>query len=98
MKLPHGQAGGLNKKINNGITLWQKGYIRERLKLKCREQSVEFVEVLGRDISRECSVCGKIGQKEKGSFNCKACGYCAEEKINTARNVLKRGQSGRLIH
>ena len=98
VKLPHGQQGGLNRKINNGIALWQKGYIRERLKLKCRERSVELVEVLGKDISRECSSCGAIGRKECGVFTCEACGFCTEEKINTAKNVLKRGQSGRILN
>ncbi len=97
VKLPGRQSGGLNRKINNSVTLWQKGYIRERLKLKCREQSVELVEVLGKEISRECSVCGAIGRKENGSFICRECGYQTEEKINTARNALKRGQSGKII-
>ncbi len=98
VRLPHGQPGGINKKINNGITLWQRGYVRERLKQKCREQSVEFAEVIGKDISRECSCCGAIGQKTDGGFFCSACGYQAEEKVNAARNVLRRGQSGRIVY
>ncbi len=98
VKLPRGQSGGLNRKINSGIALWPRGYIRERLQLKCREQSVELVEVLGKDISRECSSCGALGQKEKGMFTCKCCGYREEEKTNTARNVLNRGQTGRTVN
>lgn len=97
VKLPKKQPGGINRKINNGIALWQRGYIRERLKLKCQEQSVELVEVLGKDISTECSSCGAIGQKKEGVFICKKCGWQENEKTNTARNVLKRGQSGRTI-
>ena len=97
VKLPSGRPGGVNRKINNGLSLWQRGYIRERLWLKCRERSVEFAEVLGKDISRECSRCGALGRKEHGSFVCAACGYCGEEKTNTARNVLKRGLSGRTV-
>jgi transposase len=50
------------------------------------------VEVLGKDISKECSNCGAIGKKEKGEFICSQCGYRSEEKTNTARNVKKRGQ------
>ena len=98
VKLPYGQRGGLNRKINNGISLWQRGYIRERLKIKCREQSVEFKEVLGKDISRECSRCSAMGRRENGLFICEACGFQIEEKINTARNSLKRGKAGRIIH
>ena len=56
------------------------------------EQAVEVVEVLGKDISNECSSCGAIGKKEKGEFICPQCGYQSEEKTNTARNVKKRGQ------
>ncbi|MCI8418492.1 MAG: transposase [Lachnospiraceae bacterium] len=98
VKLPWGQSGGVNRKINSSVSLWPRGYIRERMKLKCKEQAVELIEVLGKDISRECSSCGAIGQKENGWFACKNCGYQVEEKTNTARNVLNRGQSGRTIN
>lgn len=97
-KLPHGQRGGINRKINSNLALWQKGYIRERLRQKCQEQSVELIEVLGKNISRECSQCGNAGQKADGRFLCGTCGYCAEEKTNTAKNVLKRGLDGRIIN
>ncbi len=92
VKLPKPQAGGVNKKINHSMAQWQRGYIRKRLQQKCREQSVELVEVLGKDISKECSNCGALGKKVEGNFVCPACGYQAKEKTNTARNVKKRGQ------
>jgi len=175
VKMPKAQGGGINKKINNSVTMWQRGYIRKRLELKCREHSVELVEVLGKDISRECSNCGSIGRREYGVkafhgtkasggdkalqedeviredksfrgkqvsqendafqenkvfqendtleskkasqgndasreekpfreeeefqkyFVCGNCGYCVLEKVNTARNVLKRGQAGKTV-
>ena len=92
VKLPKPQAGGHNKKINYVVGQWQRGYIRKRLTQKCKEQSVEIVEVLGKDISNECSECGAIGMKTEGRFHCPACGYEMEEKVNTARNVKKRGK------
>ena len=92
VKLPRPKAGGANKKINHSMAQWQRGYIRRRLMQKCKEQSVELIEVLGKDISRECSSCGAAGKKSEGIFTCPACGYEAEEKTNTARNVKKRGQ------
>ena len=92
VKLPRPKAGGANKKINHSMAQWQRGYIRRRLMQKCKEQSVELIEVLGKDISRECSSCGAAGKKSEGTFTCPACGYEAEEKTNTARNVKKRGQ------
>ncbi len=92
VKLPKPKAAGSNKKINHSMAQWQRGYIRRRLTQKCREQSVELIEVLGKDISNACSSCGAMGKKTDGIFTCPACGYEAEEKTNTARNVNKRGQ------
>ncbi len=98
VKFPKPQAGGKNKKINHSLSQWQRGYIRKRLVQKCKEQSIEIVEVLGKDISNECSQCGAMGKKENGIFNCFSCGYREEEKTNTARNVKKRGQGEGIIH
>ncbi len=98
VKLPKPHAGGVNKKINHSMAQWQRGYIRKRMSQKCREQSVEIVEVIGKDISNECSNCGAIGKKSKGEFICPACGYQEEEKRNTARNVKKRGQGDGVLN
>lgn len=98
VKLPKPQGGGRNKKINNSMTLWQRGYIRKRLTQKCRELSVEIIEVLGKDISNECSNCGSMGTKLEGKFYCSICGYCEEEKTNTARNAKKRGQGEGVLY
>lgn len=92
VRLPKPHAGGVNKRINHSMAQWQRGYIRKRLNQKCQEQTVEIVEVLGKDISNKCSECGEPGKKGKGEFVCSACGYRAEEKVNTARNVKRRGQ------
>lgn len=97
-KLPKPQAGGVNKRMNYYNTLWQRGYIRNRIAQKCKEQSVEVVEVIGKDISRECSLCGSIGQKKDGVFICPSCGYQENEKINAAKNAKKRGQGDRRLY
>lgn len=93
-----GDAVFANKKIDHSVTVWQRGYIRKRLKQKSDERSVILVEVLGKDISNECSGCGALGQKKDGIFHCEVCGYTESEKTNTAKNVLKRGQSGRVLY
>ena len=98
VKLPRPQQGGVSKKINNRITLWQRGYIRRRLEQKCKEQSIELVQVLGKDISNTCSGCGSIGKKKDRYFICPDCGIYIEEKTNTARNVLKRGAEGKTVN
>ena len=100
-----------SKAINHSVSLWQRGYIRKRLEQKCREHSVKLVEVLGKDISRECSRCGAVSTQEtkkaprketeagqKKLFRCPVCGYETEEKTNTAGNVLKRGQAGKMVN
>lgn len=91
-KLPQSSKAGVNKKINSSVSMWQKGYVRNRLTQKCREQSIELIEVFGKDISNECSRCGAIGQKNDDVFNCKACGAALFERENAARNALRRGQ------
>lgn len=98
VKLPRPQAGGVNKRINHSMAQWQRGYIRKRIQQKCKEQSVEVVDVLGKEISNECSRCGALGRKEGKAFVCRKCGYQDEEKINTACNIKKRGQGGKALN
>lgn len=93
-KLPQSSKAGVNRKINSFVSMWQKGYVRNRLAQKCREQSIALIEVFGKDISNECSRCGATGQKDKNIFVCKACGAEFSERENAAKNALKRGQMG----
>ena len=90
-KLPRPRKHGGNKVINNSVNLWQRGYIRSRLQQKCQEQSVKIVEVFGKGISIQCSMCGGDGQKKEGVFVCGICGYETEERRNAAQNAKKRG-------
>ncbi len=94
-KLPGRGAGGYDKKINYSVGVWRKGLIRERLKQKCLEHSIAFVEVFGKAISTECSNCGAMGKYSKNEFFCDNCGYRADKKRNAARNALNRGRSMR---
>ncbi len=91
-KLPPPKGSGAFKKINYSASMWQRGYIRERLEQKCREQSITLIKVYAKDISRQCSRCGAPGHQEKGSFCCPACGFHADIKTNAAQNAKKRGQ------
>lgn len=90
-KLPGTGVSGPAKKMNYLVSTWQRGYIRSRLRQKCQEQSVEFVEVFGKDISNLCSHCQARGTKNGGKFFCSHCGYEEDQKINAARNAKKRG-------
>lgn len=91
-KLPGTSGAGVNKRINASVAMWQKGYVKSRLVQKCWERSIELKEVFGKGISSEYSQCGSTGEKTEGLFHCKACGLEIPERVNTARNVLKRGR------
>lgn len=91
-KLPPTSRAGVNKKINQAASMWQRGYVVKRLEQKCRERSIKLTEVFAKGISEECSYCGVAGMKEAGQFRCPACGLTIAERENAARNVLKRGK------
>ncbi|MCI8566766.1 MAG: hypothetical protein HFI39_10685 [Lachnospiraceae bacterium] len=97
VKLPKQESRSGSKEINHAVSMWQKGYIRGRLLQKCAEQAIEAVEVMGKDISRECSRCGSPGSKKDGIFWCEACGFREKEKQNTAANASRRGQEGKVV-
>lgn len=97
VKFPKPKKGGTVSRINNHVSMWQRGYIRSRLAQKCKEQSIELKEVLGKDISRECSCCGAVVEQKGTSFACPSCGYGADKKTNAARNILKRGLEGKIV-
>ncbi len=92
-KFPKSHIAGPIKKMNHYSTLWQRGYIRDRLILKCKEQSVRLQEVSGKDISKECCKCGAIGERNGNKFKCFQCGYEADRKQNSAKNAKRRGES-----
>ncbi|MCI8461870.1 MAG: transposase [Lachnospiraceae bacterium] len=91
-RLPPSSGAGINKKINQAASLWQRGYVRRRLEQKCREHAIQLVEVFAKGISCECSSCGETGIKAEEEFRCHACGLSIPERENTARNVLRRGK------
>ena len=90
-KLPRSSRAGVNKTYNHAVSMWQKGYVKGRLTQKCRERSIGLTEVWGKNISIECSQCEATGKKVKDVFFCEICGLELPERVNTARNVLKRG-------
>ena len=98
MLKPPPSHGGVNRKINYSITIWQRGYIRNRLEQKCQQQSVQIVEVFGKGVGETCSRCHAAGLKKDGQFHCPVCNCRMDEKTNTARNVKKRGQEDKMLH
>lgn len=97
-KLPRSSVSGISKKINYSSSIWQRGYIRKRLEQKCKENSIEIVEVIGKEISTQCSRCGGQGSYYKDNFKCSICGYEEDKKCNAAQNALLRGKTGRRLN
>ncbi len=91
-RLPGTSKAGVNKRVNAAVSMWQRGYVKSRLIRKCRERSVNFVEVFGKGIGVMCSRCGAAGRKDGEIFRCGSCGLEMPEKQNTAGNVLRRGR------
>ena len=92
-KLPASSKAGFNRRANATVSMWQKGFVKSRLLQKCRERSVELVEVFGKVISSQCSGCGEEGKRENERFFCASCGLELPERQNTAKNVLQRGRA-----
>ena len=55
-----------------------------------RENSVKVVEVLGKDISRECSICGVIGEKQR-AVSLSELRISDRRKRRIRREMQKRG-------
>jgi len=102
-KLPR-NPGSKNGTVTNQYLLqvWKKGYVTERLQWKCRQNSIEIIEVLGKGLSLECSECGASyeARSKNGyeNFKCQNCGYEEDRKVNAAKNALNRGKTGRQLN
>lgn len=97
-RMPGNSPAGYNGKINYSVSVWKRGYVKERLRQKCLEHSVGIVEVMGKAVSTECSRCGAQGKYRKDVFSCGSCGYEADKKMNAAKNAFNRGRAGYRIH
>lgn len=100
-KLPQNPGGG----VDAGqylLRVWKKGYVTERLRWKSKKNAIELVEVLGKGLNTECSECGAVSETQSRNkyedFQCKNCGYAGSRKVNTAKNALNRGKSGRQLN
>lgn len=91
-KLPASSKAGFDRRTNATVSMWQRGFVKRRLAQKCRERSIELVEVFAKGIGTECSTCGAEGEKKGGIFSCASCGLQMAERENTAKNVLNRGR------
>lgn len=100
-KLPQ-NPGGRAEAGQYLLRVWKKGYVTERLTWKCKQNDIEVIEVLGKSLSAECSVCGAVcetqSQNRQEDFKCKNCGYEEDRKVNAAKNAMNRGKTGRQLN
>ena len=96
----HRDAKQLTKGIGDThlLRMWKKGFVTERLQWKCQKNGIKLVEVIGKGIGRECSSCGQSGYTDGEKFKCPVCGFEENKKINSAKNALNRGQTGRKLN
>lgn len=80
------------------LRMWRKGFATERIQWKCQNNAVQITEVIGKGIGTECSACGQKGHVEGERFQCPACGFEENKKVNGARNALIRGKTGKQLN
>jgi len=94
-KYPRHTVFGKNKKANFMTAMWKRKYICERIAQKCKENSIELIEVISTDIGVRCSKCGEANkEKAPDKYTCEKCGYTASGKLNAAQNAYFYGISG----
>ena len=86
------QTGMLTKKIGVLFSRSFNGYIRERLKYKCRINGIELVEINSKGTGSVCSKCGDVGKRKGINFICEACGLKISTALNSAKNIEKKYQ------
>lgn len=78
------------KETNRKLARSFNGYIRERLKYKCRVNSIELVEINSKGTGAKCSVCGAEGKRRDGGFICESCGSHTTIAYNCAKNIEQK--------
>ena len=81
------RAKNYSKALNRKMTRSFRGYIRDQIAFKCRQNTVELVEISSKGTGSVCSSCGSEGKRVKAEFVCEACGYRSTIAVNSARNI-----------
>ena len=81
------RAKNYSKALNRKMTRSFRGYIRDQIAFKCRQNTVELVEISSKGTGSVCSSCGSEGKHVKAEFICEACGYHSTIAVNSARNI-----------
>ncbi|WPX09004.1 RNA-guided endonuclease InsQ/TnpB family protein [Anaerocellum danielii] len=94
-----GKMEGIKQEINLGRVNNQNFVaipyekFKRKLKLKCKEYGIEYIEVDESYTSKKCSRCGivdKSNRKHRGLYVCRRCGKVVNADINGAINILAK--------
>ena len=91
------KGGNLCKSQKDLSYLLSHYKFRERLKAKCGEKSVKYVEVNESYTSKTCGKCGKCGKLKENlggnkNFKCDLCGLKINRDFNGARNIMIKAE------
>ena len=88
------KGGNLAKSQKDLSSLLSHYKFRQRLKAKCDEKNVKYVEVNESYTSKTCGKCGKLKQNLGGNktFECKSCGLKCNRDLNGARNIMIKAE------
>ena len=85
------KRGRLTKSAKRKIARSFRGFIRERLREKCEERSIEFIKISSKATRLVCSNCGEMGQATVDNrFHCDFCGSEMSVFMNEAKNIEKK--------
>lgn len=79
-------VGAVNRKLARNFG----GYVRKRLRFKCRLNSIELVEINSKGTGSICACCGAEGKRTPDGFICESCGVKTTTAFNSARNIEKK--------
>lgn len=76
------------------IARWQIHWLFSQMQKatadKCRALAIKVGVVDAKNSSKECSYCGKLGNRDGKVFSCKKCGVKLDSDLNASYNVVNR--------
>ena len=79
------------KKLNTMIqNFWSFDLLLEKLKNKCEEFGIEFLQINERGTSSTCPVCGKRVKPNDRTFKCNNCGYKQDRDVVGSIQILNK--------
>ena len=85
----------LNRILNRSLM----GYLKDKLRFRLMDKSIDYEGVQPAYSSQECHQCGWVSRnnrKDQEHFKCEICGYTKNADLNASLNILGRSQDKEL--